>query len=1217
MLQAVDVVKAKQESQFAALDGFRIQLQKQENESQEMKKFMHEFVTFKSQVDQQLSTLSIASREQSSSLRSLENSFKAQQPTIQSLQQVTRESADSIGKIKSRLVSYEEQMEKHLRELREVSSKNAASHESLKTTVVNLLANVEQLTAATAEHKRQLSELQEGQASVKRQVVTLESSVHPLFSKLEMLERKLTSKDAASNVEDVEKLCRSIRKDVEHHAGKLHEMESKLASSETVVQHMKGQVTSNEEIVHKCNAVSKTVSSELQVTKTQLESAMSYIKESVKAQGFTIQKLKLAAGNPGTPISSPSAATTATAGMETLGKAALASPQVLQVVGQVAQLEAKLNVHEGLLDELDKANRLHRSQGVALDQKMEMESALIKKLETSLNYEVRELRGANEQNEFALHDLSESLSALHSESSSTEGLVRHLEQELQRESSTIKLQGSTLQSVETNVRSHTADIRSLQDLQSSMESRLQTVSIASQSGDSSFMQFKSDTDAALHTLQRTSAAHTSRMAGIVESLKSTDEVVTSLVQGMQQTDSSMQALKAASDATLREVRQEMVNVSASTDRGSGSVEALNATLGGVVADVSSLQVTVNDAQVLLKQVATSAQTNSLKVNAQELLVQKLNTTVKSLGGSSSQIRTSNEMQEQIVQKLRDSVDSGFHQLKQSMKGMETDVQTMKFAIRSLESNVHAVQGKVSQQEGGLTEIGSDGKLQGATTEQLKYDWERYHAELQELRQQHQLLSSTVTGLRSTLDTLNGNVMGAMDSSLRSGTSNSLEWQDELNLLKQEVATVQRRLVDTGMLAIGGTSIVVAESAAVLSAESNNTVTNTNTNTSSSQAVPPSPGALNNMMALAREVVDLRTQLAELGREQTNLKIALDDVKENMGSLDRVVKDVSSKHRQKEKELDIIKENASGIARAAEYHKETVGYINDEARLKIGQLSRAEVGVNEKMAVLSWIARNLRFLKDANVVGAIEKFKEYASGNRELFKRPGSYSAETVSSILTLLPASDPHQNEQVLVILECILLSDSNLEMAVSRGVVKKINDIFVGHQKVLPSLASTALWTMQACCRSEMFVKAMIKDQAEKTLFAAITVRTDVIVLAAAAALVRAMLRCDAGIHACLEQGAIASLLNILNTVDSPAVREHAAGALRNGVKSAAFVDSLVQAGGLEMLVRSAKNGNFEAAAKHSRQTLVVCAKNPKYQRDIHVFGGMELLGVKYPVVK
>lgn len=100
------------------------------------------------------------------------------------------------------------------------------------------------------------------------------------------------------------------------------------------------------------------------------------------------------------------------------------------------------------------------------------------------------------------------------------------------------------------------------------------------------------------------------------------------------------------------------------------------------------------------------------------------------------------------------------------------------------------------------------------------------------------------------------------------------------------------------------------------------------------------------------------------------------------------------------------------------------------------------------------------------------------------------------------------------------------------------------------------------------------------------------------------------------LEMGCVETLVELLKSSHN-SVLEHAAGALRNAAHGDECISRIVKCNGLTLLLDLVKNNANSEVQKCAAGALKACAKNVKAQYALQQLGGLDLLQLKYPLLK
>jgi hypothetical protein len=249
-------------------------------------------------------------------------------------------------------------------------------------------------------------------------------------------------------------------------------------------------------------------------------------------------------------------------------------------------------------------------------------------------------------------------------------------------------------------------------------------------------------------------------------------------------------------------------------------------------------------------------------------------------------------------------------------------------------------------------------------------------------------------------------------------------------------------------------------------------------------IPTSPMPEGSIVAgVGRELDSLRQANGRLAstaaaHEQAlaDLRAALTDVASGLASI-RTASQTHSAELGRLREATVSQ--TQSLAQVAESSHDTRDFINQEARTRIKDLPRPTVAAGDKMAVMGWIARNLKFLDGDTITEAVAEFRAYASANRDSFYRSQTRLPEVVAAIYALLEQTGGNvtMTAQLLDLLDCVLSAgnssscfsllrgsvtrvgaDVNLETALSTGLTPRMLRLVVHPTDALKARALQVL---------------------------------------------------------------------------------------------------------------------------------------------------------------
>jgi hypothetical protein len=289
-------------------------------------------------------------------------------------------------------------------------------------------------------------------------------------------------------------------------------------------------------------------------------------------------------------------------------------------------------------------------------------------------------------------------------------------------------------------------------------------------------------------------------------------------------------------------------------------------------------------------------------------------------------------------------------------------------------------------------------------------------------------------------------------------------------------------------------------------------------------------------------------------------------------------------------------------------------LQREAESKFTELSRGGSGsVAARMEAILWIAEHLDYLSTSRVWDALDDFHHWANANAATFKRSHAgqpalieFLAERVSS------GSDMEKQALMLGMMECAIKSDSNLQLFDEAHGPDRLNgllgasaeDVIVGTMRVL-----------RASTRNQSCI-LQIKNAGTLRRLIGLLASPSERIREHAAATVRSCTRLDEVIPDIQRSGGIPALISLLQS-NNETILEHASGALRNCARLDTSVSAMQLGGAFPLLVailRSKPNVDIQKCASGALRS---CAKNLKAQQEIQSLGGMDLIDLRYPMVR
>eukprot|EP00698_Gefionella_okellyi_P022890 TRINITY_DN7676_c0_g1_i1.p1 TRINITY_DN7676_c0_g1~~TRINITY_DN7676_c0_g1_i1.p1 ORF type:complete len:1191 (-),score=328.00 TRINITY_DN7676_c0_g1_i1:50-3622(-) len=1171
-------LKATVDSQFAAIQDIRNIHQHQEGSLATHNSTITDVEGDMRQVLGAVKQLDIASKSQAASIRALEIASKSQSAAVQQLQSALRDEKTVTRAIQERLDKLEQNLVAGIADTKSVAMSNRTTCDELQKQLGAAVSEVQSLHAMARTQTEGYEDLDAAVRSTREQLAALEGTLHPLFLSVEQLESQSKSLDSqrAKASGDTEQTVQHMKSEVQGILAMLKQFDARLTDHRDKMTLATTRINDTNETVNKLASSTRQSTQQVEAATTTHESAINYLKETLKQQGFAIQRLKLGATGsaPGTPVGTPRSVSEP-----------VSTPSQATGFLSIAGLEAKVKQHENLLEDLDRITRQQQSQMSEMFANLQSEASAFAKLQTQTEYDFRQVRTTVEAHDFAMHEMQESTKQMNVELQHLLTQHKEDEKELHRLMATSKYQQLSVQQLESAQRTMSTDVHHLQDVTSTVETKVSATLADIRTHDTAQLKFRADMEAAVQAIQKSLDGHTSQLYEVVDTAKQAssaveqvevqvaahDSLITSHVAA---TDSMMQQLRTAVEALETDVRQSLTLCNTHT----AQLHSLEQTVG-------IHEASVQEAKSMTKAHASNEHQATLKVTALDQAVQKLTQQTRQFATSSAQVKTMLDAQEQALQKLRDQFDASLTQLRSSVKSLESDSAQLKVGSKTQETSFLKLHNQLQTLQSELSDVTTAARVHDKQLQSLAAQGETVHAAVSELNDGGistaglQNLQRNIESIRITLQQHNDAIM----THDRSVLELSSAWREA----DSNLAAIQRHTEELN---------------STVSAFKQQDETPT-------AAVPVSANVQRDIDVLRAATQKLQTASVAHDQALEDMRATLTDIATNVNVLRGTTGTQAENILRLQEVTNTVAKGAQSDSR-----NETREFINSEALTKCRDLLRPTVTAADKMIIMGWVARNIRFLETSTIHDAISNFRDYANSNRDAFSRTaGAKLPEVIQGIVSLLDSSQSNTVfiGQLLEILECVTISDSNLDTALSLGIVTRLLRLAVSPTDDIKTKSLSAL---QTAARNDSCVMQILENSGCEALVSLLRWDTPAVVYQACG-VVRQCLRVDEACRAFQSLQIYLLLVELLEHSDGN-IRENAAGALRNGTRKDDQAQMVADVGGIEALVRVGRD-THPGASKTAIAALRNIARLPRYQKQIHSLGGLDMLGLRYPVVK
>lgn len=1208
----VACLRASVDSQFAAMNELRSVHQQQEGS---IATHAHTIVDVEGDMRRVLATvkqLEVTSKSQAASIRALEIASKAQSAAVQQLQDSLRDEKTVLRALREGMDKMEHNTVSSLVEAKSASSANRAALETLEQTLAALAGDVQSMHAVVRTHADNLDEHDATLRAQREQLVQLEAAVHPVFGAIEALQTSNRSGDSvvAKARAELDETLASSRREVQALEEELRRVD---ATVKEVAQRANAQQSSSlrqhEDVASLASQV-KAIAADVNALSATSDAAVSGLQETVKQHSIVLKRLKGDAETSGAP-GTPTAGTPLSPRMSFSGVADVSSSAFQEALLQVAQHSALIKSHTDALDELDRAMRTVQKQTNEIAASTQADNALLQKLQTTTSYDARQLRQSSEGLEFRVHDLSEQTKALLTELHEFMAAHKQTENDVNKVLATSKYQQLSVQQLESLSRQQTSDLSSVRELSSALDIKVTTLLADKRQSDGTWQKFRSDVETSLQQISKTLDVHSTSVFELRDMATSADSTLQTLERTVAAHDSQLHVLSGSLESSVSQLRAAVDVLEADLKQEHGVVALHTTSIQELQTNTNANSSGLQDLKGSLKATAGDLHQLSLRTTAMDQTLQKTTSTAKMLSTTTSQLRTMLDAQETALHKQRDTIDTATTQLRSGFKTLEADLAQQRIvskqtdqsissaleAVRTLDADLDSMSKTLRAHEEAVSTNTSVLETLDAAVARTASEVGQQVEVVNSIRKTSEVIQHSLANHTETLASHERSVTDLLSSrhDVEAAVARVVQSQELVQRLSQSVGVLERDMQQI-LGRLDETEQHHNEQAAALHHVQQER-----------QIEIPSLRALQSQIQAHTEEIE---KARVLQRE-------LSDV---VGALRR---DASLNQT----DISHLKETSETQARtiqvAATKQKETFEFINQEARTRARDLQQSTLTASERMASMGWVARNMRFLEAPTVETCIEAFRSYAQSHRESFAKCSRQQVEEVLDAMfgllnsSLVEAGNGTAADgglsvlpDLLVILDSMLLSDAALLLALKTHSVVPLLFRCLGLTEVSPRV--NALTVLATVCRSDAAVQEVVLRPDYELLVKLMTgMHTDLAI--EAASVIRVCLRTDVGLDSFAR--CLPLFLELLSH-PSDAMRDHAAAGLRHFTRKEEKVHQVVSLNGLETMLRASREST-KPYSKNCIAALRNCARNIAVQKQIHQLGGLDLLGIRYPVVK
>ena len=1103
MKHQMAALKVTVDSQFSALQELRTLNQNQEAviaaHASTIADLENEIRSMRSSVKQ----ADLGNKNQAASVRALELASKSHSTSLEQLHESLREEKAAIRSLREATDKMESNTVNALVEAKNYGSSSNDAVREMRTQVDQVSGEMRSTAAVLKTHAGAMSDL-EGQIKTQReQMMQLEATLQPLFASVEGMEKtvasaqsewKQTQKSAAAAAVEEDKstalmaapATAAVTTLVTHAVPPLSgsEMEElkeavrvlneRLAEQSQMTSQLRGSLSGQDESVHQLASNLRSQEVALETLHTQNESALTYIKDTLKTQGFALQKIKAGGGN-GTPVP-------ASPGAGSKGPGSVDASELESRLLLLSQLEASVKVHDNVLKELERAARQHQGSISEMHAALENETQTSGRMRTQLDYEMKEVRKLVDSHEFKTEELKEATLSLQTEYAQLSAQNKSVESEMHRVSASTKYQGLSLQQLESSSRNQSADIHHLEEILQGLESKMNAAVTTSRGTQQQMVKLKTESETALLGLTKTVETHSTAIFDMQAMTKRHDITVSQTEEDLRSLDTLVQQLKSASESGLLQLRVAQDGTEIDVRQLQTSNTEKSQQIRDLEGNVQSNSALMQEMKGLSKQQSGNVHQLTVRVTNQDAALQKLQSSLTLLATQSSQSKTMLDAQDLTVQKMRDTFDQALSNLRSVVKSLESDLHAFKLNVKS-----HDVTLSTAGEH--IREVESEQLALTATT--------RDHDE-----KIHRMLSASsgadqqIRDLLLRMDTAD-NAMGAVKNVVEAV-------REQLTQQREIIAAQEQHLND---LSLRGVATPAATPSGMMNSSSVfSPMTSSQTGEGGElgrmrqelSSVREETSALKQMLAVLDEdggatgaagaggdtpvkspgtpwggISKFKSMVEGSAAQGAKVEKLQEELQKVSAELEKV-RSVTSRQEKHVQQLEsAAQQHETTLQQQGNQHQETLDYINQEGELKVARLALKEVGIAEKLQIMGWIGRNLKFLRRETVREAVARFRDFANVFREQLGKAAAAQPDVIDAIITLLPTTHAVDVRiQLLEVLECMTQGDAILSRALDLGVVPMLVEAANASDA---ALRVQALTTMYSNCRTDAYVRALI----------------------------------------------------------------------------------------------------------------------------------------------
>ncbi|KAG9395068.1 Chromosome partition protein Smc [Carpediemonas membranifera] len=380
-----------------------------------------------------------------------------------------------------------------------------------------------------------------------------------------------------------------------------------------------------------------------------------------------------------------------------------------------------------------------------------------------------------------------------------------------------------------------------------------------------------------------------------------------------------------------------------------------------------------------------------------------------------------------------------------------------------------------------------------------------------------------------------------------------------------------------------------------------------------------------------KIADVTTRTLKIAAE---LKTAQDEARKHSETItgletkamayDERISDVYNRSSQ------LLSSTQQELQRSQRKIDQTQAFLSTQAEDKLDELARTRpphsptVGggeIDTKLRALQWVARNSAWMDADKITRSVSEFTVWAADHPGVLRAtPAQRDAlrDCASAIRCCLDAADDDQQAKLaglLRLLRCILLSEASCaELAHSDpALLQEAVELTHGPDAVVGAVLDALA---EACCVEESAAVLLQTPLLDRLLDAVQGSNDDT--KRRALLTTRHLARHDKAVERMATHRLTGQLIAMLKSRVPGPVMDQLCPAVRNLCRSEAIVTQLDRAGAVPVLItllRQAEAGGERA--KHVTATLRACSKDVNVQKYLKAEGVLDVLGIRYPLVK